>query len=74
MPKASAVSYTHLPYTWWEEASGEETSLIVNVIPGQTYAVWVQHGHGEVAVSYTHLTTAWVRCTLHSGIPRKWQA
>lgn len=36
------------PYTWWEEASGEETSLIVNVIPGQTYAVWVQHGHGEV--------------------------
>lgn len=39
------------PYTWWEEASGEETSLTVNVIPGQTYAVWVQHGHGKVDTS-----------------------
>lgn len=57
------------PYTWWEEASGEETSLIVNVIPGQTYAVWVQHGHGEVDTTLNMSDEEIIACVAFMDVP-----
>lgn len=57
------------PYTWWEEASGEETSLIVNVIPGQTYAVWVQHGHGEVDTTLDMSDEEILACVAFMDVP-----
>ena len=57
------------PYTWWEEASGEETSLIVNVIPGQTYAVWVQHGHGEVDTTLNMSDEEILTCVAFMDVP-----
>ncbi len=57
------------PYTWWEEASGEETSLIVNVIPGQTYAVWVQHGHGEVDTTLDMSDEEILTCVAFMDVP-----
>ena len=57
------------PYTWWEEASGEETSLIVNVIPGQTYAVWVQHGHGEVDTTLNMSDEEIFTCVAFTDVP-----
>lgn len=57
------------PYTWWEEASGEETSLIVNVIPGQTYAVWVQHGHGEVDTTLDMSDEEIIACVAFMDVP-----
>lgn len=57
------------PYTWWEEASGEETSLIVNVIPGQTYAVWVQHGHGEVDTALDMSDEEILTCVAFMDVP-----
>lgn len=57
------------PYTWWEEASGEETSLVVNVIPGQTYAVWVQHGHGTVDTSINMSEEEIYACVAFMEVP-----
>ena len=57
------------PYTWWEEASGEATSLIVNVIPGQTYAVWVQHGHGEVDTTLDMSDEEILTCVAFMDVP-----
>lgn len=57
------------PYTWWEEASGEETSLIVNVIPGHTYAVWVQHGHGEVDTTLNMSDEEIIACVAFMDVP-----
>ena len=57
------------PYTWWAEASGEETSLIVNVIPGQTYAVWVQHGHGEVDTTLDMSDEEIIACVAFMDVP-----
>ena len=57
------------PYTWWEEASGEETSLIVNVVPGQTYAVWVQHGHGEVDTTLNMSDEEIIACVAFMDVP-----
>ncbi len=66
-----AVYYGDLdcPYSWWEEASGEETSLIVNVIPGQTYAVWVQHGHGEVDTTLDMSDEEILTCVAFMDVP-----
>lgn len=58
------------PYVWWEEAAGTETSLLVTVVPGRSYIVWVQHGHGTIDTSLELTSEEVDACIAWMDVPK----
>lgn len=57
------------PYVWIVEATAQESSCMVDVIPGRTYMVWVQHGHGQVDSSLTPSEAEIATCVQYLDVP-----
>ena len=58
------------PYVWWEEAAGTETSLLLTVVPGRSYIVWVQHGHGTIDTSLELTSEEVDACIAWMDVPK----
>lgn len=56
-------------YVWIVEATAQESSCMVDVIPGRTYMVWVQHGHGQVDSSLTPSEAEIATCVQYLDVP-----